>query len=95
MKAYGSLTIFSFFRNVAGNSMGIFTVSIWNGASYYVEVFGRRFEKELLALKRELEVMQTTESVVSAAEARGSGAAINNTVANGGCFICKHLVLVN
>lgn len=44
---------------------GIFTVSVWNGASYYVEVFGRRFEKELLQLKRELEAMQRTESVLN------------------------------
>ncbi|TIA88977.1 hypothetical protein E3P92_03979 [Wallemia ichthyophaga] len=33
----------------------IFGVSTWNGASYYVEVFGRRFEKELDALRKELE----------------------------------------
>ncbi|CCF49390.1 hypothetical protein NDA14_007963 [Ustilago hordei] len=44
---------------------GIFTISVWNGASYYVEVFGRRFEKELLQLKRELEAMQRTESVLN------------------------------
>ncbi|SYW82578.1 uncharacterized protein UBRO2_04700 [Ustilago bromivora] len=44
---------------------GIFTVSVWNGASYYVEVFGRRFEKELLQLKRELEAMQRSESVLN------------------------------
>lgn len=39
----------------------IFVVSVWNGASYYVEVFGRRFEKELLELKREMEVLKRTE----------------------------------
>ncbi|SPO29073.1 uncharacterized protein UTRI_05647 [Ustilago trichophora] len=46
---------------------GIFVISVWNGASYYVEVFGRRFEKELLALKQEMEVMRATESAVSGA----------------------------
>ena len=45
----------------------ILLVSVWNGASYYVEVFGRRFEKELLELRREMELMSQTESVVSAA----------------------------
>ncbi|CDW96690.1 hypothetical protein, partial [Sporisorium scitamineum] len=44
---------------------GIFVISVWNGASYYVEVFGRRFEKELLELRREMEMIKTTESVVS------------------------------
>ena len=43
----------------------IFVISVWNGASYYVEVFGRRFEKELLELRREMELIKTTESVVS------------------------------
>ncbi|EST08218.1 Protein of unknown function DUF2838 [Kalmanozyma brasiliensis GHG001] len=51
--------------------MGIFVVSVWNGASYYVEVFGRRFEKELLELRREMEMMKATESVVSGAAAEG------------------------
>lgn len=49
-------------------------MSVWNGASYYVEVFGRRFEKELLALKQEMELMQTTESVVSGASGNGDKA---------------------
>lgn len=50
-------------------------MSVWNGASYYVEVFGRRFEKELLELKRELEKLQSTERAVSEsnAETGGSG----------------------
>lgn len=63
------------------HSTGIFVISVWNGASYYVEVFGRRFEKELLALKQEMEVMRATESAVSGAsgevekeeEAEGEG----------------------
>lgn len=50
-------------------STGIFVVSVWNGASYYVEVFGRRFEKELLELRREMEMIKTTESVVSGSRA--------------------------
>ncbi|PWN48473.1 hypothetical protein IE53DRAFT_389331 [Violaceomyces palustris] len=44
---------------------GIFTISVWNGASYYVEVFGRRFEKELMELRREMELIRRTESAVS------------------------------
>ncbi|TFK74459.1 hypothetical protein BDN72DRAFT_789284 [Pluteus cervinus] len=33
----------------------IFGVSVWNGGGFYIEVFGRKFERELEALRRELE----------------------------------------
>ncbi|GAA6022316.1 hypothetical protein JCM11491_005261 [Sporobolomyces phaffii] len=36
----------------------LFAVSVWNGASFYMEVFSRRFEKELLALRKEFEQQQ-------------------------------------
>lgn len=32
----------------------LFAWSVWNGASYYVDVFGRRFQKELEDLRREV-----------------------------------------
>ncbi|KAG8838380.1 hypothetical protein FRB91_007649, partial [Serendipita sp. 411] len=32
----------------------IFGVSVWNGGGFYIEVFGRKFEKELEALRKEL-----------------------------------------
>ncbi|KTW27651.1 hypothetical protein T552_02092 [Pneumocystis carinii B80] len=32
----------------------LFAWSVWNGASYYVDVFGRRFQKELEELRREV-----------------------------------------
>ncbi|KAG9004067.1 hypothetical protein FRB90_011077 [Tulasnella sp. 427] len=32
----------------------IFGVSVWNGAGFYIEVFGRKFERELEALRKEL-----------------------------------------
>ncbi|VDC06239.1 unnamed protein product [Peniophora sp. CBMAI 1063] len=31
-----------------------FSVSVWNGAGFYIEVFGRKFERELEALRKEL-----------------------------------------
>ncbi|KAN0062087.1 hypothetical protein ACQY0O_005604 [Thecaphora frezii] len=55
------LLLFPSSRASAVFFLGILTISVWNGASYYVEVFGRRFEKELLELRREVEVMQSTE----------------------------------
>ncbi|KAF5387609.1 hypothetical protein D9615_000080 [Tricholomella constricta] len=32
----------------------IFAVSVWNGGGFYIEVFGRKFERELEALRKEL-----------------------------------------
>jgi len=32
----------------------MFSVSVWNGGGFYIEVFGRKFEKELEALRKEL-----------------------------------------
>ncbi|KAI0080689.1 hypothetical protein K474DRAFT_1589163 [Panus rudis PR-1116 ss-1] len=32
----------------------IFSVSAWNGGGFYIEVFGRKFERELEALRKEL-----------------------------------------
>jgi len=29
-------------------------VSVWNGGGFYIEVFGRKFERELEALRKEL-----------------------------------------
>ncbi|KAG5518165.1 hypothetical protein PMAC_003351 [Pneumocystis sp. 'macacae'] len=34
--------------------ISLFAWSVWNGASYYVDVFGRRFQKELEDLRREV-----------------------------------------
>ncbi|KAF9482009.1 hypothetical protein BDN70DRAFT_875645 [Pholiota conissans] len=32
----------------------IFSVSVWNGGGFYIEVFGRKFERELEALRKEI-----------------------------------------
>ncbi|KAH9894374.1 hypothetical protein C8Q73DRAFT_695384 [Cubamyces lactineus] len=32
----------------------LFAVSVWNGGGFYIEVFGRKFERELEALRKEL-----------------------------------------
>jgi len=32
----------------------ILSVSVWNGGGFYIEVFGRKFERELEALRKEL-----------------------------------------
>lgn len=38
----------------AGFLMTVFVWSVYNGATYYIDVFGRRFEKELERLRREM-----------------------------------------
>ncbi|KAL7424247.1 hypothetical protein Q5752_001834 [Cryptotrichosporon argae] len=40
--------------------VAIFIASAWNGASFYVEVFGRKFERELERLRKEMEVISST-----------------------------------
>src|SRR3569833_144864 len=40
--------------------MLVFTWSIYNGATYYIDVFGKRFQKELEAMKAEVAKWQST-----------------------------------
>jgi hypothetical protein len=39
---------------------GVFTWSVWNGATYYIDVFGVRFQRELEALKKDVAKWQNT-----------------------------------
>jgi hypothetical protein len=36
----------------------VFGWSVWNGATYYVDIFGKRFEKELEDLRAQVEKWQ-------------------------------------
>lgn len=63
----------------------IFTWSAYNGATYYIEVFGKRFEKELRRLKAELAELQETvarqqaeKSTSTASESMPSGESFTN-----------------
>lgn len=40
----------------------VFWVAAWNGASFYVEVFGRKFERELDKLRGEMEALSGASS---------------------------------
>lgn len=47
------------YKHVCGAFVGfIFVWSAYNGATYYIEVFGKRFEKEVNRLRRELNELQ-------------------------------------
>ncbi|CAK7208214.1 hypothetical protein SCUCBS95973_000027 [Sporothrix curviconia] len=43
--------------------MGVFTWSIYNGSTYYIDVFGKRFQKELEAMKQEVAKWHPAEPV--------------------------------
>lgn len=43
----------------------VFTWSIYNGATFYIDVFGKRFQKELEAMKAEVTKWQSAESLGS------------------------------
>lgn len=40
--------------------MTVFSWSVWNGANYYMEVFGKRFQKELEQMKRDVAKWQNS-----------------------------------
>ena len=44
----------------AGFLLAVFSWSIYNGATYYIDVFGTRFQKELEQLKKEVTRWQTS-----------------------------------
>jgi hypothetical protein len=44
----------------------LFGVSVWNGGGFYIEVFGRKFEKEMEALRKELAEMSASRAVTPA-----------------------------
>lgn len=46
--------------------MGVFVWSIYNGATYYIDVFGKRFQNELEQLKKDVAKWQTgSDSTIS------------------------------
>jgi len=50
----------------------IFAVSVWNGGRFYVEVFGRKFEKELEAMRKELAEMSASHTVTPSSEQKST-----------------------
>lgn len=45
--------------------MAVFCWSIYNGATYYIDVFGKRFQNELEAMKREVQKWQNSPDITS------------------------------
>lgn len=48
----------------AGFLMGAFTWSVYNGAVYYIDIFGRRFQKELEQLKKDVAKWQASPEII-------------------------------
>jgi hypothetical protein len=48
----------------AGFLVGVFAWSVYNGATYYIDVFGKRFQKELELLKAEVAKWQNTPDAI-------------------------------
>ena len=53
--------------------MAVFVWSIYNGATYYIDVFGKRFQSELEQLKKDVAKWQTSPATL--AEDSGMGTA--------------------
>lgn len=49
------LVFYQHARVAAGFLTAIFVVATYNGGSFYIEVFGRQFEKQLIALQRQIQ----------------------------------------
>lgn len=45
--------------------LGLFVWSIYNGATYYIDVFGKRFQKELEQMKKDVAKWQTSPEIFS------------------------------
>nr|ODN94969.1 integral membrane protein [Cryptococcus depauperatus CBS 7855] len=56
----------------------IFTVSAWNGAAFYVEVFGRKFERELEKLRKEMEVASSTTTPSNSSTSTSRAVTVSN-----------------
>jgi hypothetical protein len=69
--AYACLTmvpcpIWFWYRWASGAFLtAVFMWSVYNGATYYIDVFGKRFQKELEALKKDVAKWQNTPSIDS------------------------------
>ena len=51
--------------------LAVFIWSVYNGATYYIDVFGTRFQKELEQLKKEVSHWQPSPETISSTEAAG------------------------
>jgi hypothetical protein len=73
--------------------LGIFAVSVWNGGGYYIEVFGRKFERELEALRKELAESNARSGRSSPTSGMSDGAELSSSP--GGSPVLKSTTLTS
>lgn len=49
----------------AGFLLTVFCLSVYNGATYYIDVFGKRFQNELEAMKKDIQKWQNSPDMTS------------------------------
>lgn len=74
-----ALLSYKYFRLNTVFLVGLFLVSVWNGASYYMEVFSKQYEKQLNKLAEE--VSSAVAANQRAHDSAGAGA--GETTGNG------------
>lgn len=57
----------------AGFLMSVFVWSVYNGATFYIDVFGNRFQKELEAMRREVQKWQNSPELHGEGGGHGGG----------------------
>lgn len=60
--------------------LSVFVWSVYNGATYYIDVFGKRFQNELEAMKRDVAKWQSSPELVSPSLAPKSDASLTAAV---------------
>lgn len=75
-----ALLSYKYFRLNTVFLVGLFLVSVWNGASYYMEVFSKQYEKQLNKLAEEVSsaVAANQRAHDSAGAGTGTGEATGN-----------------
>lgn len=68
----------------AGFMMVVFTWASWNGATYYIDVFGRRMEKELEGLRKEVQRLEAKSPEIGGMDGMGSPVGLQGQEQGGG-----------
>jgi hypothetical protein len=58
--------------------LSLILLSVWNGAGYYVEVWGRRFERELEKLRKEVEATQKAAAATAPSDSKSTSKELDN-----------------
>lgn len=74
-----ALLSYKYFRLNTVFLVGLFLVSVWNGASYYMEVFSKQYEKQLNKLAEEVSSAVAANQRAHDSAGAGAGAGVGAT----------------